>query len=302
QGPFQSPHALKTHQAQWCKECSDDAAGQDAAEQDTSRLSSSQANTALKLDAQGIMMDTFTKLRTYHNATDGAIAEIKTMLAELHKLTECHLERAQPDDLFSAITPVQEALDDIRSKYLEDKQRERDQPSLRPQKRVLGTRRQVIDDHSSREFEDVVYDMPLKETLERVLKHNALVLTDIMKASELWEAAAAVAPANVVFSDFYHGHAFKTHRGFSSAAPDTAALCVAVILSVRPEHRLSLHNIHLATIAMENHIAWYGAERVVSGGDDNGSWENSTSFAAQMRRLYASLSSIAAVPEVMLPS
>ena len=50
-----------------------------------------------------------------------------------------------------------------------------------------------------------------------------------------------------------------------SAAPDTAALCVAVILSVRPEHRLSLHNIHLATIAMENHIAWYGAERVVSG-------------------------------------
>ena len=76
QGPFQSPHALKTHQAQWCKECSDDAAGQDAAEQDTSRLSSSEANTALKLDAQGIMMDTFTKLRTYHNATDGAIAEV----------------------------------------------------------------------------------------------------------------------------------------------------------------------------------------------------------------------------------
>ena len=141
------------------------------------------------------------------------------MLAELHKLTECHLERAQPDDLFSAITPVQQALDDIRSKYLEDKQRERDQPSLRPQKRVLGTRRQVIDDHSSREFEDVVYDMPLKETLERVLKHNALVLTDIMKASELWEAAAAVAHANVVFSDFYHGHAFKTHKGFSSGAP-----------------------------------------------------------------------------------
>jgi hypothetical protein len=284
---------LKTHQAQWCKECSDDAAGQDAAEQDTSRLSSSQANTALKLDAQGIMMDTFTKLRTYHNATDGAIAEIKTMLAELHKLTECHLERAQPDDLFSAITPVQEALDDIRSKYLEDKQRERDQPSLRPQKRVLGTRRQVIDDHSSREFEDVVYDMPLKETLERVLKHNALVLTDIMKASELWEAAAAVAPANVVFSDFYHGHAFKTHRGFSSgpiaenevrlpimfygdgvtvANPigvyrnnSKVMLMYWVILSVRPEHRLSLHNIHLATIAMENHIAWYGAERVVSG-------------------------------------
>lgn len=128
------------------------------------------------------------------------------MLAELHKLTERHL------DLFSAITPVQQALDDIRSKYLEDKQRERDQPSLPPQKRVLGTRRQVIDDHSSREFEDVVYDMPLKETLERVLKHNALVLTDIMKASELWEAAAAVAPANVVFSDFYHGHAFKRSR------------------------------------------------------------------------------------------
>ena len=149
------------------------------------------------------------------------------MLAELHKLTECHLERAQPDDLFSAITPVQQALDDIRSKYLEDKQRERDQPSLRPQKRVLGTRRQVIDDHSSREFEDVVYDMPLKETLERVLKHNALVLTDIMKASELWEAAAAVAPANVVFSDFYHGHAFKTHKGFSSGAPPPLASSTA---------------------------------------------------------------------------
>ena len=84
QGPFQSPHALKTHQAQWCKECSDDATGQDAAEQqDTSpsharppRLSSSEANTALTLDAQGIMMDTFTKLRTYHSATDGAIAEV----------------------------------------------------------------------------------------------------------------------------------------------------------------------------------------------------------------------------------
>ena len=167
-------------------------------------------------------------------------SQIKTMLAELHKLTECHLERAQPDDLFSAITPVQEALDDIRSKYLEDKQRERDQPSLRPQKRVLGTRRQVIDDHSSREFEDVVYDMPLKETLERVLKHNALVLTDIMKASELWEAAAAVAPANVVFSDFYHGHAFKTHRGFSSGAP--------LPLPHRPPHLLPVLGMSLFTL------------------------------------------------------
>ena len=146
------------------------------------------------------------------------------MLAELHKLTEYHLERAQPDDLLSAITPVQQALNDIRSKYLEEKQREQDQPSLRPQKRVLGTRRQVIDDHYSREFQDVVYDMPLKETLERVLKHNAFVMTDIMKAAELWEAAAAVAPADVVFSDFYHGHAFKTHKGFSSGAPPSPCL------------------------------------------------------------------------------
>ena len=50
------------------------------------------------------------------------------------------------------------------------------------------------------------------------------------------------------------------------------------------------------------HLSTSYLQTTTTGGDDNGSWENSTSFAAQMRRLYASLSSIAAVPEVMLPS
>ena len=63
------------------------------------------------------------------------------------------------------------------------------------------------------------------------------------------------------------------------------SILLTVILSVAQDHRLSLHNIHLATIAMEDHIKWYGPELVISGGDESGSWRNSTSFAAQMWQL-----------------
>lgn len=48
-----------------------------------------------------------------------------------------------------------------------------------------------------------------------------------------------------------------------------------------------MSNIHLATICFEDHLSLFGSAIIISGGDENGSHEKSTSFAAQMMQLDA---------------
>jgi hypothetical protein len=48
---------------------------------------------------------------------------------------------------------------------------------------------------------------------------------------------------------------------------------------------MSLSNINLATICFEDTLSMFGPGIIISGGDENGSFENSTSFAAQTMKL-----------------
>ena len=57
------------------------------------------------------------------------------------------------------------------------------------------------------------------------------------------------------------------------------------VINVQSDHRLSLHNIQLATIAFEKDIKTYGAELVISQGDEDGGFKQSTSFGASMHRM-----------------
>jgi len=228
----------------------------------------------------------------------------------------------QLSSLADVIWPVQAALASVSTSHKETVVREHLIPSVDPVRRVLGTRsmkerlsdgREVTTHHT-----DVCYDMPFERVLEQVLQNNKPVYDDVMSSSERWTQVPSKDNGGVL-RDLSDGLAFQRHPKLNakSLRATDAGLTLALgfygdgvtiacpigprhsnsmvelyywfMINIGPDHRLSLHNIQLATIAMTEDVKRYGAQLVISGGDADGSFRRSTSFGASMHRLDAGI-------------
>lgn len=224
------------------------------------------------------------------------------------------------------ISPIQAALASVMTTHRESMVRDVLVPAVKPVARTLGKRtftdtlaggRVVTTSHV-----DVCYDMPFEEVLEALLEGNKDVYHDVISSYQRWQhqhQQCAGDGDSVVLRDLNQGLAFQLHPMLNAEAMQgtDAALVLALgfygdgvtiacpigprhsnsmvelyywfMINVQPDHRLSLHNIQLATIALTEDVKRYGTQLVISGGDPDGSFQHSTSFGAVMHRLNAGI-------------
>ena len=180
---------------------------------------------------------------------------------------------------------------------------------------VVPTRRALFDPSGER-TDDYVYDIPLDKELQAWARQTPGLMEEIVAADLSWSQAAAAGEEPTTYSDISDGAVFRKHPmlGCVRAAdgdPLRLAFCLYyddvevvnplgaftgthklalfywVLLNVDSSHRMALHNIHLATVALEHDLAYYGAKQVVSGPPPEAppAAQTGTAFGDQMRAL-----------------
>ena len=156
---------------------------------------------------------------------------------------------------------------------------------------------------------DFVYDVPIRDELEAMVKANLGLLDELRAASDAWAQTAPMpGDSTMVYADISDGEVLRSHAQLGESADRSdGSVRLAFILYyddlevVNPlgafhgrhklgmfywalvntavEHRMALHNMHLATVALVHDIDYYGISQVVSGlpGD--------TSFGSSMTEL-----------------
>jgi hypothetical protein len=224
------------------------------------------------------------------------------------------------------ISPIQAALASVMTTHRESMVRDVLVPAVKPVARMLGKRMETETLAGGRvvttSHVDVCYDMPFEEVFEALMEGNKDVYRDVISSYQRWQhqhQQCAGDGDSVVLRDLNQGLAFQLHPMLNAEAMrgTDAALVLALgfygdgvtiacpigprhsnsmvelyywfMINVQPDHRLSLHNIQLATIALTEDVKRYGTQLVISGGDPDGSFQHSTSFGAVMHRLNAGL-------------
>lgn len=253
---------------------------------------------------------------------DTVRSEIKQMMntiqARSQKAITAAAEEGKVASLHDVVEPVQAALASVSSSHRESVVREKFIPSVKPVKRTLGTRTETetLGDGRTvrRTHTDVCYDLPFEQVLEQVMQNNKDVYKDVLSSSDRWMQQPS-SDGQHILRDLCDGLAFQRHSRLNREAlrASDAGLTLALgfygdgvtiacpigprranskielfywfSINIQPDHRLSLHNIQLATIAMTDDVKRYGCQLVISGGDADGSFNHSTSFGASMHRL-----------------
>ena len=159
-----------------------------------------------------------------------------------------------------------------------------------------------------------VYDVPVRNTLEALVAGNPSLLAEFRSAAHQWSqcGAASGAAATVVYSDITDGSMVRDHPELGvNADTSDGSTRIGLILyyddvevvnaigSFAGVHklglfywafvnhdaskRMALHNIHLATVALESDISYYGIEQIVSG--PPGEPSTGSSIGASLREL-----------------
>ena len=153
-----------------------------------------------------------------------------------------------------------------------------------------------------------VYDVPLKSTLEALLRDDPLLVETLRSAADKWASPHPV----TVYKDIPDGSCFRDHPELGpSADRSDGAVRLAFILyyddvevvnalgaftgvhklglfywsiiNLSSGERMGLNNIHLATVALESDISYYGIEQIVSGAPNEP--DDGSSIGASLRRL-----------------
>ena len=180
---------------------------------------------------------------------------------------------------------------------------------VEPQKRMLY-------DPDGERTGDHVYDVPLSKELQAWVRQTPGLMAEMSDADRRWSEVAASKAAPTSLTDLTDGAVFRNHPelGAVRAADDESlrlaftlyyddvevtnplgaftgthklALFYWVVLNVDASKRMALHNIHLATVALEHDLAYYGPKQVVSGAPLEAPAEarTGTAFGEQMRAL-----------------
>lgn len=158
-----------------------------------------------------------------------------------------------------------------------------------------------------------VYDVPLTKTLEAMFSDEPGLLIKFQNVAADWAATKPVAGgASFVYHDLTDGEVFRSHSELGPDADRTdGSLRLAFILyyddvevvnalgsftgvhklglfywafvNHHRSERMALRNIHLATVALEADIAYYGIEQIVCGPPREP--EDGSSIGACLRRL-----------------
>ena len=162
---------------------------------------------------------------------------------------------------------------------------------------------------------DHVYDVPICEGLNAIIRDNPSVLQAWQEASEGW----ACQPGEVtVLTDITDGSVFRNHPELGIHADRSdGALRLGFILyydevevvnaigqftgthkiglfywgliNYAPHQRMDLSNIHLATVALDADVSYYGMEQIVSGPPCEPNWPKGSSIGASLRALDAGI-------------
>ena len=180
---------------------------------------------------------------------------------------------------------------------------------VKPEKRWLVDRPDANGKATGPRRGDFVYDVPIIAELEAMLSNDLQLQAQLKAASDSW-AATRPAPGDstTVYADIPDGAILREHERLGVAADRSdGSTRLAIILyyddlevvnplgafhgthklgmfywglvNCEQSTRMAFHNLHLATIALETDIAYYGIEQVVSG------LEGDTSFGSHMTRL-----------------
>ena len=196
---------IQIAKAQQCSECDDDVSGHngDFGSGEVSRL-----------DTRGSLLDGLSHLRLVDQCSDPVANQVKALVSSVMSHVRSRAEhliehQGAITDVDALLQPINQAIEDVKSKYLESKLRNDRLPSIAPIRRRVG-KRVWTDGDQRRVIEDYVIDMPFKETLERELQYNQDALRDAMEAPRRWIEAKSKIGIKPI-SDFCDGQAFWNH-------------------------------------------------------------------------------------------
>jgi hypothetical protein len=154
---------------------------------------------------------------------------------------------------------------------------------------------------------------PLAATLQALMDDDPSLLVKFREAAAAWAKEKPAAGSSAyIYHDITDGSVFCGHPDLGTAADrsdgstrlafilyyDDVEVVNALgsfcgvhklglfywsIINIPPGQRMALHNIHLATVALESDIAYYGIEQIVSG--PVGEPETGSSIGASLRLL-----------------
>ena len=143
---FHSLHGLKVHKKRWCKAQRNTPQSQGGQpKRDTPQPQGNEQTECLqceeamdgneavsddnvsRLDVRGTLMDALSHLRLVDQCTDPVASQVKTLVSTVTSLVRSRAEHlvkqhgsiTDPDDL---VRPIMQAIEDVKSTYLEDKQ------------------------------------------------------------------------------------------------------------------------------------------------------------------------------------
>ena len=200
-----------------------------------------------------------------------------------------------------------------------------------------AVRRDLIDDRGGR-VGDHVYDVPISEGIRAILRDNPSVLSQLQEAAASW-ANPKKGESKTVFVDISDGSILQEHPelGVSADRSDGAVrlgfilyyddvevvnalgaftgvhklgLFYWALLNLDPSERMVLSNIHLATVALQSDIAYYGVEQIVSGPPSEPDWhlegawgtERGSSIGASLRALHTGMTLPVSVDGAHVPT
>ena len=161
---------------------------------------------------------------------------------------------------------------------------------------------------------DHVYDVPICDGLKAVLRDNPSLLEKFRSAAAKW-ADPTPGESITVYSDITDGAVFRAHPelGINADRSDGSlrvgfmlyfdevevvnalgsftgvhkiGLFYWALLNLDANERMDLKNIHLATIALDADIGYYGMEQIVSGPPGEPNYPDGTSIGASLRALH----------------
>ena len=177
-----------------------------------------------------------------------------------------------------------------------------------PVKRGLVDRPDVNGAPRGPRRDEYVYDVPLKATLEALLCDDPSLVEKLRTAAAGWASPEPV----TVYVDIPHGSVFRDHPelGISADKSDGSVRLAFIlyyddvevvnalgsftgvhklglfywtIINLSARERMALNNIHLATVALESDISYYGIEQIVSGAPNEP--DDGSSIGASLRSL-----------------
>ena len=160
------------------------------------------------------------------------------------------------------------------------------------------------------ETTDYVYDFPFDATIQRACRMNPDFRTDVLHSTQLGSGAQPT-KATFPIDDIQSGSVYSNHvlagrrrcgqyectictmfylDGVGVNNPigvyrneHKLVLCYYIVVELKPDHRLALHNIQPATLALQEHFNNYPTSRIVYGFPDEPA--DSSSFGVSMIRL-----------------